>query len=96
MKTKISSLPVGYIVCSAGPLVAILLGMRHLGWMVFLWAFFAWVLIYRPLLDYWRLRSLGVLSDKERDSIWSKTIFTNIRYKYFLPLYFGISKRTSA
>ena len=79
-----------YYVLSMGVFACIILGMSHLRWTLFLWAFFAWALIYRPLLDYGRLRALGVLNEEEERSFWSKTAFSSISYKYFKPLFFGI------
>lgn len=78
-----------YYILNAGVMAGILFGMHYLRWTVFLGAFFTWAIIYRPLLDYGRLRDLGVLNEEEKKSFWSKTVFSNIGYKYFLPLYFG-------
>ncbi len=79
-----------YYILNAGVFVGILLGMHYWRLQVFLIAFFVWALIYRPLIDYGRLLALGVLNEAEKGSFWSKTIFSTIGWKYFLPLYFGL------
>jgi hypothetical protein len=81
-----------YYLLNVGVFAGIILGMSHTRWTVFLPALLVYGLVYRPLLDYGRLSALGVLNEEEEKSVWSKTYFSTISYKYFRPLFFGVKR----